>query len=117
MARFKKVRRYASKAYKSVKRYAKSEKETPLETALFAGGYGLVRPYAANMIPDVPQLGGYSDNLILGGAGFLAAWKGKGIVKKAGKTILAIEAFVAASKASSGIMSNSSSTGDYNTDY
>lgn len=104
MAKFKKVRRYAKKAFKSFKRYSKNENMSPVETAAYSAVYGgLLRQPVANMIPDVDMLGGYSDNAILGGIGYLAAWKGKGIIKKMGKTILMNEAFLVGAKLSSGL--------------
>ena len=110
MAKFRKARRYARKAFRAVKSYAKRDKLNPIETAIGSAAYGAVRPYAANMIPDVPQLGAYSDNVILGGVGALAAWKGKGIVKKAGMIVLANESFIAGSKAMSGMNNTGSQT-------
>lgn len=101
---FKKMRRHARKAYGKVKRYSKSSKGlTPIELTIGSGVYGVARPSIANAIPDIPQLGGYSDNVILGGAAFLAAWKGKGLIKKAGLVALGNEAFIASTKASQGM--------------
>lgn len=105
MAKFRKVRRYARKAFGAAKRYVKSDKTSMIEVAAGSAGYGFVRPKVANMIPDIPQLGEYSDNVILGGIGALAAWKGKGIIKKAGMIVLANEAFIAGSR-----MSNNTTT-------
>lgn len=107
--KFKRARRALSRGYKAAKRYSRSDKTNPLEAVLMGGGYGVARPYIANMVPDVPQLGNYSDNVLIGGAAGLAAWKGKGIVKKLGMSILNNEAFVAASKASSGMTGTKSS--------
>jgi hypothetical protein len=66
--------------------------------ALTSAGYGIARPYVANLIPDVVMLGGYSDNIILGVAGYLACKKGSGIIKTAGYSVLATEAFLVTSK-------------------
>jgi len=102
MAKFRKARRYARRGFAAAKRYVKSDKMDPITMGVGSAAYGFARPYAANMIPDVPQLGQYSDNVVLGSLGALAAWKGKGIVKKAGMIVLANEAFIAGSRMNTG---------------
>lgn len=83
---------------------------SPVEMAIGSGIYGYARPTIANVVPDIAAIP-YSDNVILGAAGFLAAWKGKGIVKKAGMVVLANEAFIAASRMSAG--QTTSNNGEY----
>lgn len=101
MAKFRKMRRVARRGFAAAKRYVKSDKMNMVETAVGSATYGFVRPKVANMIPDIPQLGEYSDNVVMGGIGALAAWKGKGIIKRAGMIVLANEAFIAGSRMSS----------------
>jgi hypothetical protein len=114
MAKFKKIRRYAAKAYRKGKRYASSNKGiSPMEITIGSAGYGAVRPMIANAVPNVGALGEYSDNVILGLVGFAAAWKGKGLVKKAGMVVLGAESFVAGSRLSQNIGGNSTSSGIY----
>jgi hypothetical protein len=105
----KKFRRFARRAYGKAKRYVRSNKAiNPIETILGSAAYGAVRSPIASAIPDVPQLGGYSDNVILGGIAALAAWKGNGLIKKAGMVVLANESFIAGAKASQGLMGGTS---------
>jgi len=87
---------------------------SPVNIAIGSAVYGAARPYVANMIPDIPQLGGFSDNVILGVGGYLLAKKGNGMMKTAGISILANEAFIAGSKAIGGMTSSSSSNGAAN---
>jgi len=112
MAKFRKIKRYARRSFGAVKRYGRSDKLGPLEVAIGSAGYGFARPYVANMIPDIPQLGPYSDNVVLGGVGALAAWKGKGIVKKVGMIVLANEAFVAGSRMSTATSTSNATNKD-----
>lgn len=109
MAKFKKMRRYARKAFRKSKSYSKSSSLGVVETAVGSAVYGYVRQPVANMIPDVDMLGAYSDNVVLGGIGALAAWKGKGMIKKAGMIVLANESFIAASKSKAGMSTPSTS--------
>lgn len=78
---------------------------SPMEMAIGSGIYGFGRPMVANMIPDVSSIPN-SDNVILGVAGYLAASKGSGMIKKAGMVVLANEAFIAASRMSAGTTQN-----------
>ena len=103
MARFKKFRSRARKVYGSAKRFvSRKESINPEMIALTSGVYGAARPFVANMVPDIDALGGYSDNLILGGIAYLACKKGKGLVKTAGLSVLSCEAFIAGNKLSAG---------------
>lgn len=74
---------------------------TPMELAIGSAVYGYARTPIANMVPDIPNVP-YSDNVLLGAVGGLAAWKGKGLIKKAGMVVLANEAFIAATRMSAG---------------
>ena len=104
---FKKMRK-ARRMFGKVKRYSRSNSESsPIEGALFSAGYGVIRKPVADMVPDVQALGAYSDNVILGGIGYLGARYGSGMIRKAGKTILNNEAFIAGAKASQGMLGNS----------
>lgn len=85
----------------------KSSGLSPMELGIGSAIYGYARQPIANIVPDIPNVP-YSDNVVLGAAGFLAAWKGKGMIKKAGMVVLANEAFIAASRMSAGQQSSSS---------
>lgn len=107
--RFKKARRYVSRAYAKVKRYAKRSKGlSPMEAAAGSAIYGAIRNPLVNAVPDIARFGAYSDNVVLGGLAALAAWKGKGMTKKAGMVVLSNESFVASTRASQGISSSNS---------
>lgn len=81
-----------------------SSSVSPVNLAIGSAIYGGTRNYIAGMVPDIAALQGYSDNVILGVGGYLLATKGKGkLMKTAGMSILASEAFIAGSKAMSGI--------------
>jgi len=110
---FKKARKYGRRMFsrRTGRRSSSSSGLTMFEAGIGGAAYGIARPTVSGMIPDVPQLGGYSDNVILGGLGALAAWKGSGIVKKAGMVILTNEAFVASSKAAAGFSTGAQSNG------
>jgi hypothetical protein len=103
----KSARRVYSRARKSYSRHSKGGL-TATETAIGSGIYGAARPFIAEKVPDIGMLGGYSDNLVLGGLGFLASWKGTGMIKKAGMIVLANESFIAGAKLSSGISAGGS---------
>lgn len=107
MAKRKKgsVTRYITKKVKRYGRKSSGNSMTMIEAGIGGAAYGAVRPFAANMVPDVAALGGYSDNVILGGIGALAAWKGSGLIKKAGMIVLANESFIASSKMTQGLTS------------
>lgn len=111
MAKFRKSRRAVSR-YFAKKRYSKSNTSLSVEKlAIGSAAYGAVRPYAANLIPDIDMIGVYSDNLILGVAGYLAAKKGSGMIKTAGQVVLANEAFLVGNKLASGLAPSGSNTG------
>ena len=83
------------------------------ELELYTGLYAAARPYAVGIIPDgfmglPPQ---YTENIILGGIGFLGAWKGQGMVKKAGMVTAAGETFVGVSKFLAGMKTSNTSSG------
>jgi len=61
-----------------------------------AAVYGAARPYVSNLVAPLTgalgAAGGYADNLVLGGIGYFAAKKGKGMIKNIGHAMLLIEA-------------------------
>ncbi len=102
MARFKKAaRRYFGRS-KGRRSNSKGSGMSVEKLAIGSALYGAARPYAINILPDLPQLGGYSDNILLGVGGYLAAKKGSGMIKTAGMVVLANEAFIAGNKLTSG---------------
>lgn len=87
---------------------------SPQKLAIAAGIYGLVRNKVSGVIaPLVAKLplGQYSDEAILGIAGWFAAKKGRGLVKQGGMAILTIEAYRAGELASQQILPTSSNSG------
>jgi len=63
--------------------------------------YGAIRQPVANMIPDF--MGQYTDNAVLGLGSAAVAYFSKGAVRKSALTVLSIEAFIATTKATSGV--------------
>lgn len=65
-------------------------------SVLPAAVYGAARPHLSNLVQPITgalgAAGGYADNIVLGGIGYLAAKKGKGFLKSAGHAMLMIEA-------------------------
>jgi len=92
------------------KSYSKGSNLTLKELLVGVSAYAVARPYLAKFVPQgfMGTPAQYSQNIVLGGAGALASWKGKGMVKKAGTIIAVSEAFIAVSKLSSGMSSTSS---------
>ncbi len=76
--------------------------------------YGAARPYISNLVAPVTSslgaAGGYADNLVLGGIGYFAAKKGRGMIKSVGHAMLLIEAASIGSELSGG-MGGSSNAG------
>ena len=102
----RKARRYAKRMFTKRARSRTSSGISVEKLAIGSAIYGGLRPYAANIIPDVAALnfgGVTSDNLILGVAGYLAAKKGSGMIKTAGQVVLLNEAFIVGAKLSSGM--------------
>ena len=107
MARFKKrsrrfggFRSFGRKAYRHVSGY------NPTAILIPAAIYGAARaPIKAALQPvtNMLPLGGYGDELVMGILGFLAAKKGKGMVKNAGLAVLSVEAASAGQSLAGGI--------------
>jgi hypothetical protein len=112
MARFRKARRRGSVMKRSRRGQAAFGGIKPFEVAIGSAGYGFIRPHVASILPDIPMLQGYSDNVIMGGLAALAAWKGKGLIKKAGIVILANESFIASARLTQGMGQVSASSVD-----
>jgi len=113
MAKFRKARRVARRVGSYFKRKSSrksSSSQSPLNMGIAGGIYGAARPFAANMVPEIGFLGGYSDNVVLGGAGYLAAKKGSGMIKTAGLAVLTCEAFLAGNKAAQGMMGSNNNS-------
>lgn len=114
MARFKKrFKRYTSRA---VKMYKSSRKPTlSVADVLIAGAaYGALRPMAANVLPNFFSFGPVdSDNVLIGGVGYLASKSNTKLVKTFGLVSMAGEAGIIASRVIQG-QSNTSSTSSFN---
>lgn len=81
-------------------------------TVVPAALYGAARPYVSNLVSPVTNMlgaaGSYADNLVLGGLGYFAAKKGRGMVKNIGHAVLIIEAAQIGAEFSGGMMGGSS---------
>jgi hypothetical protein len=65
---------------------------TPTNMALAGAVYGVGRPFVANLLPSMFNLGGVdSDNVLLGVGGWLLASKSKGLLKAIGLMALGTE--------------------------
>lgn len=73
---------------------------TATDAALYGAGYGIAQPHAYNMAAKI----GINPRLTMGILGALAAWKGKGIVRKAGLVVLTTEAGIQARAMTSGLL-------------
>lgn len=81
MARFRKAKRYGRRFGKRQSRRSNSGM-SPLNLMLGGAIYGFARPIVANMLPTFFQFGPVdSDNVIIGGLGYLGSKKSSGIIK------------------------------------
>ena len=81
-------------------------------TDILLGGalYGLARPYVANMLPTMFSFGPVdSDNVIIGGAGYLLSKNSNKIIKSMGLVAMGGEAGIITSQLASGMKTTSSS--------
>jgi len=95
MARFR--RRVRSRSFRVGKRRSHKSSGTSLMGSVIpAALYGAARPYVSNLVQPVTgalgAAGGYADNIVLGGIGYFAAKKGRGMIKNIGHAMLLIEA-------------------------
>jgi hypothetical protein len=117
MARFRK--RTSRRSFSRIARRSGSNKGmTP--TGIIIGGavYGAARGYVSNAIKPVTDMipfGNLADNVVMGGISYLAAKKGKGMVKQIGQAGLAIEAALAGQDLiNGGLLGGSQSSGSSN---
>ena len=99
MARFRKARRSGFRA-KAMSSYRKASKPSlSVMDVLLAGAvYGAVRPTVANMLPTFFKFGPVdSDNVILGGAGYMASKSKTKFVKALGLVAMGTEAGIVTS--------------------
>jgi hypothetical protein len=76
-------------------RRSRSSSSNPMKLVIPAALYGAARGYISNAITPLTSkipLGQYTDEVVLGLAGYVAAKKGRGIVKQIGTSMLLIEA-------------------------
>jgi hypothetical protein len=116
MAKFRKKARRAFRGFKrSAKRYGQSS--NPLKVVIPAMAYGAGRNYLSNMLAPLTAkipLGNYSDEAVFGILGYLAAKKGKGIIKDVGVAVLTVESASLGSQLIGSVTNNnSSSTGSW----
>jgi hypothetical protein len=103
---FRKHRKAGRRSFFKSRSRHSSAGVSPIKLALGAAVYGLVRnkisALAAPLTSKLP-LGNYSDEVVLGIAGWIAAKKGSGLIKQAGTAALTIEAYRVGELASAGI--------------
>lgn len=112
MAKRHHVRHAFGRVKHHVKRYH-SGGGSEWEAILYAGLYGAARPYLNNLTAPIQGMipaTGYNDNLVNAGVALLAErFVPNAMVKRAARTIIANEAFLAGAKFSGGMTAGSSS--------
>jgi len=106
MARFKRKASRKFGGFRKARRTSRGSSGSGItwkELLIGMAGYAVARPMIVNAVPDFAPLGQYSDNVVLGGVGAAAAWKGSGMIKKAGVVVAASETLIGVSKLSSGL--------------
>ena len=115
MAKFRKKTRRVFRGFKrSAKRYGHSS--NPLKVVIPAMAYGAGRGYLSNMLTPLTSkipLGNYADEAVFGILGYLAAKKGKGIIKDVGTAVLTVESASLGSQLMGSVNNGSSSTGSW----
>lgn len=111
MAKFRKaVRRSYGRAKKMYSR-AKTPSLSVTDVLLAGAIYGAVRPTVANMLPTFFSFGPVdSDNVILGGAGFMASKSKTKMIKALGLIAMGTEAGIVTSNLITNGMGNTSSS-------
>jgi len=112
MTKFRRARRYFGKAKKFYGRHKASI--NPMKAVLFGGLYGAIRSPIHNMTAQYTNmlpLGGYSDEIAYGLAGYFMAKNNNPIIKNAGMAILTVESASIGQQALSGLTGSSSSSG------
>lgn len=111
MARFKK--RFKRSYSRAVKAYKSSRKPSfsAMDIVIAGAAYGALRPMASNVLPNFFTFGPVdSDNVIIGGAGYLASKSSTKLIKTIGLVTMAGEAGIIASRLVSS-NTNSANTG------
>ena len=111
MARFKKKMRKSRRNYfgRSVSRKGGSSGLSVTDVLIGGALYGALRPKAVQMLPDFFTFGPVnSDNVILGGAGYLLSKQSNKILKATGMMAMATEAGVVTANLTSGLQQTSS---------
>jgi len=115
MARFRRKakRRSYSGFMKRGSSRRKSGSSLSATDVLLAGAiYGVARPMIANMLPSFFQFGPVdSDNVILGGAGYMASKQGNKLIKSVGLIAMGTEAGLIANNVVSSKTSPSANAG------
>lgn len=119
MARFKKMKRRASRrffgGFRKKSRRSSGGGLSPESMLLPAAAYGALRAPVAQAISPLTSkipLGGYSDEVALGLASYAAAKWGKGMVRKVGIAGLCIEAAAIGSGLTAGMVGGNRSSSD-----
>lgn len=105
MARFRRKRsRRASRSPKFRRSRGGSKGITPMDAMLAGAIYGVARPFAANVIPDIlPNIGPVSsDNMVIGAASWWASKQSNKLIKAIGTVGLAAETSMVVNKAMAG---------------
>ena len=103
MARFKK--RFKRSYSRAVKAYKSSRKPSfsVLDVIIAGATYGALRPVLANVLPNFFTFGPVdSDNVLIGGAGYMASKSSTKLVKAVGLVTMAGEAGIIASRLTQG---------------
>lgn len=110
MARFKK--RFKRSYSRAVKAYKSSRKPSlsVMDVMIAGAAYGALRPMAANVLPNFFTFGPVdSDNVIMGGVGYLASKSNTKLIKTIGLVTMAGEAGIIASRVIQGNTNTSTS--------
>lgn len=106
MAKFRRKARRSRRSFPvASRRRSNSSSGISAMNVLIAGvAYGLARPYAAKILPNLFTFGPVdSDNAIIAGAGFYALKKQKGFLKALGAVALGSEAGIVAARVTSNV--------------
>jgi hypothetical protein len=116
MARFRKRRSARSRFGRKSRHSRSSGRSNVMSVLLPAVIYGAGRQYLVNLAQPLTSkipLGAYADEVVLGGAGYLLAKKGRGMLKNVGLAMLTIEAASLGSGLIGGGLGGSSSGGAF----
>jgi len=110
---FKKARRAVRYIRSKGRRANRSQSISPVNLMMAGAIYGALRPQAAKILPDMFSFGPVdSDNVLIGGAGYLGMKKGKGLIKALGAVAMASEIGIVTARATTGLNSQQNNTSE-----